>query len=276
MKLLSRIRQLLIPITVPLLLVFTAAAASGQQRIVVGGTGDSQKLLRKIAAIFEENFKNTVIEVPDSIGSGGGIRAVAAGRIDLARVARPFLKKEEKLGLTYRPFALCPISFVVHQSVTGVETITTDEIIGIYSGRITEWKELGGAKGKIYPIIREPGDSCMRVLEERLSGFSEIVHPKAYIVYTTPETIKVLSLHKNTFGFLPLAMIKNTNLKILKVNGIVPSPDNIRNGQYRLTVPFGIVYKGKPEGLSKRFIDFLFSEKAKEIIMEYGTLPLSP
>ena len=272
MKLLARLCQL--SFLIALLLSFTAAIASEQQRIVVGGTGDSQKLLRKIASLFEKNFPNTVIEVPSSTGSGGGIKALAAGKIDLARVARPLLKKEKKYGLTYRPFALCPIVFVVHQSVTGIKTITTDEIIGIYSGKITDWKDLGGAKGKIYPIIREPGDSCMSVLEEKLSGFSEIIHPQAYVAYTTPETIKILNLHENTIGFVPLAMVKNTDLKILKVNGIAPTPDNIENGQYRLVIPFGIVYRRKPEGLSKRFIDFLFSEKAKEVMREFGALPL--
>ncbi|MGA1790507.1 MAG: ABC transporter substrate binding protein [bacterium] len=244
------------------------------QRIIVGGTGDNQDMLRILARVLEERLDGAEIEVPDVIGSTGGIRGVNGGEIDLARVARLLNENEEQLGLIYRPFAKSAIVFVVNPSVSGIENITTEEIIGIYSGKITHWNQLGVDKGKIYPVARETGDSCLRVLNEKLPGFKEITNPRAKIIYNTPKTVETLEKYRNTIGYVPLSAIMDTNLRILKVNGIYPSMENIENGSYGLTVPYGIVHKGEITGLAKRFLDFLYSEEAKKIIIANGAFPV--
>jgi phosphate transport system substrate-binding protein len=249
------------------------SSPSAGQKIAVGGTGDSQELLRAVAGALEKDLKGAKIEVPDSVGSGGGIKLLAAGKIDLARVARPLKEKEKKFGLTYRLFARSPVVFVINPSVTGIENITTKEVIGIYAGRITDWSKLGGKKGKIYPVTREPGDSNLSVLEENLPRFSDIKEVKAKIIYNTPETVQTLADHKNTIGFIPLAMTKGSGLKILKLDGIYPSAENVKNGRYRLVTLFGIVYKGKLNGLARKFVDFLYSDKGKAIIIKNGAIP---
>ena len=101
------------------------------EKIIIGGTGDSQELLRSLASAFEKSPGGGAIEVPDSIGSGGGIKALIAGKIDLARVARPLKEGEEKLGLVYLSFAMNPVVFVIHPGLTGIDSITTEQIIGI-------------------------------------------------------------------------------------------------------------------------------------------------
>lgn len=243
------------------------------QKITVGGTGDSQQLLWEIAKSLEERLGGGEIDVPESIGSGGGIRALAAGKIDLARVARPLKENEKKLGLTYKRFALSPIVFVAHPSVTGVENLKSEDIIGIYSGKINVWGQLGGQDQKIYALTREIGDSSRLVLNKHIPGFKEIVKPAAKVVYNTPEAVATLIRHKKTVGFLPMPMAIGNNLKILKVDGVYPSTENVKNGQYKLVVPFGIVYKGELKGLTKRFVNFLSSNEGKRLITEYGAIP---
>jgi len=243
------------------------------QKIVIGGTGDSQQLLWEVAKVLEGKLGGGEIEVPESIGSGGGIRAVAAGKIDLARVARPLKENEKQLGLTYKCFAKSPVVFVVHPSVTGVEDLKTEDIIGIYSGKINVWGQLGGQDQKIYAITREVGDSCRIVLNKQISGLEDITEPAAKVIYNTPEAVATLTRHKKTVGFLPLSMTIGNDLKILKVDGVYPSAENIRSGRYKLVVPFGIVYKGELKGLAKRFVDFLSSNEGKRLIAEYGAIP---
>lgn len=247
--------------------------SSAGQKIVVGGTGDNEELLRAVARALGKDLKSAEIEVPDTVGSGGGIKQLVAGKIDLARVARPLHEREKKFGLTYQLFARSPVVFVVNPSVTGVENITTKELIGIFAGRITDWSELGGNKGKIYPVTREAGDSSLTVLEKNLPRFSDIKKGKAKIMYKTPETVQILVDHKNTIGFLPLSTVKGSGLKILKLDGVYPSAENVRNGRYRLVNPYAIVYKDKPAGLARQFIDFLYSDKGRAIIIENGAVP---
>jgi phosphate transport system substrate-binding protein len=242
-------------------------------KIVVGGTGDSQKLMRTLAKALMEKLGSGIIEVPDSIGSKGGIRAVSDGQIDLARVARPLKEDEKKLGLTYELFAKSPVVFAVNSSAADINNITTEQIIGIYSGKIKDWSQLGVQAGKIYPIFRESGDSSLLVLEEKMPGFADINAPAAKTIYSTPEAVAALTEHKGTIGFIPLSMAVGTQLRILKVNGVYPSIENVLDGKYEIVTPFGIVYKKQPKGLAKSFIDFIYSKEGQEIITRMGAIP---
>jgi len=218
-------------------------------------------------------FAGGKIEIPESIGSGGGVRAAAAGEIDLGRVARQLTESEEKLGLNYKPFAKCPVVFVVHPSVTNLDNLTSEEIVGIYSGKITDWSQLGSETGKIYAVGREPGDSCLIVLNKLLVGFKNITNPTAKIIYNTPEAVKTIMKHRRTIGYLPMSMAVGTDLRILKVNGVYPSAENVTNGTYQFVVPFALVYREDISGFAKRFVDFLDSDEGKRIIRAYGVVP---
>jgi phosphate transport system substrate-binding protein len=165
------------------------------------------------------------------------------------------------------------VVFVVHPSVADIDNITTEQLIDIYSGKIKDWSQLGIKAGKIYPIMRESGDSSLSVLEEKLPGFANIKNPAAKTFYTTPEAVAALADHKGTIGFVPLSMAVGTQLKILKINGVYPSSENVLDGKYEMLVPFGIVYKKQPKGLAKGFIDFLYSKEGQQIITETGAVP---
>ena len=247
-------------------------AFSGQ-KIVIAGTGDSQELLRTVAAALETKFAGVMIEVPDSTGSGGGIKALLDGKCDLARVARPLKEREKKSGLTYKLFARSPVVFVVHPSVSGLDNLNSGDIIGVYSGKITNWDRLGARPGKIYPIIREPGDSSREILNALLPGFQEIAEFRAKVVYTTPETLAVLTKHCNTMGFLPMTAVGDSGLKVMKIDNFFPSPENVNSERYKFVTPLALVYHQEPTGLTKAFIDFLFSGEGAEIIRDFGAIP---
>jgi phosphate transport system substrate-binding protein len=259
----------------PIFLTKASKVISGYEgrKITIAGTGDSEQLLRVLAKSLEEKLKGCKIEVPDSIGSGGGIKALVAGKVDLARVARPLKMNEEKSGLTYKLFAKSPVVFVINPSVTNIDNITTEQIIGIYSGSIINWQELGIQYGKIYPVTRETGDSSLKIINKNISDFEKISTKVAKTIYNTPQTIDALVRHRNTIGFAPMSAVAGTKLRILKVDGIYPSIENVSNGKYRLVVPLGIVYKEEPAGLTRKFIDFLYSDQGQRIIIENGAVP---
>lgn len=254
------------------------AATSDVQvrKIEVAGTGDSQEVLRKVAGALEKKLPDVLIEVPDSVGTSGGIKALLAGKVDLARVARPLKVEEKEEGLTYMMFARSPVVCAVHPSVADINGITAEQILGIYSGRITDWTQLGSAtSGKIYAIAREKGDSSFEVLSKFVPGLKEISEPVAKVTYTTPETVETLVRHKGTIGFLPLSATLGTPLRVLAIEGIQATPETVTGGQYKLVVPLGIVYKGTLEGLGRQFVDFLFSLEGRRILSQGGTVPVA-
>ena len=229
-----------------------------KNKIIIAGTGDSQAVLRAIAKKFESRYPGTKVEVPDSIGSSGGIRSTAEGLCDFGRVARKIKENEKKYQLNYKLFAYSPIVFVVNGSVKKINNITYEQIISIYSGKITMWNELGGENTKIYIANREPGDSSRTILEKNLPGFNKITSFAGKIIYTTPETVEIISKYENTIGYVPLSATKKQNLKILKINGFSPTAKNINNGSYKIYVSLGIVWKGKLQGLAKQFVEYLY------------------
>ena len=262
----------------PLFLARSDIVISGydDQKITISGTGDSQLLISNLARVLLRKLKGGEIEVADSIGSSGGIRALTDGRIDLARTARPLSQNEKSMGLSEHVFAYNPIVFVVHPSVTDIDNLNTQEILDIYSGKTKNWAMLGSVDHKIYAVTREPGDSSLTVIHEKLPGFKDIDTSIAKTMYNTPDTVDALKKHRFTIGFATLSEVKNTNLRVLKLDGIFPSIENIINGKYKLVVPLAIVYKEEPSGLARTFIEFLSSKEGKKIITEFGSVAASP
>lgn len=249
-----------------------SSSGFAQEKIVIAGSGDPQGLLRILGKAFEAANPGTRIEVPESIGSTGGVRAAAAGKADLGRVARPLKGSEKGLGLTYLEFARAPAGFVVHPSVEFIDHVTKDEILGIYSGRITHWKALGGPTAKIYPVQREPGETSRKIIEEHLPEFGE-TEWKVKTVYSTPEMVETLAHHKYTIGYFSLPMAKGTNLRVLTLDGVAPTPENIEAARYPYVGPFAFVWKGELRGLSKRFVAFVKSPQGQKIIRDFGAIP---
>jgi phosphate transport system substrate-binding protein len=241
--------------------------------LVIPGTGDSQILLHKLAQLYTKNRPGITVEIPESVGSGGGIRSVLTGKNEIARVARPLTEKESGQGLKSRIFAQAPIIFAVSPGVAGVENLSLEQIIGIYSGKIPQWDALGGA-GKIYAMSREEGDSSRIVLENLLPGFQEISVPAGATVYSTPEAVQTLLASPNTIGYLPLPAAIGTGLRVLQIQDVAPSAANVRQKKYQFVVPFALVWKETLSQRAQDFLDFLSSPAARKLMLENGAIPV--
>ena len=241
--------------------------------LVIPGTGDSQVLLRKLVQLYEKNRPRTAVEIPESIGSGGGIRSVINGKNEIARVARPLTEKESAQGLKARIFAQAPIVFAVSPGVSGVESLTFEQIIGIYAGKIQQWDGLGGS-GKIYAMHREEGDSSRSVLEGLIPGFKEISAPAGATVYSTPDAVQTLTSSPNTIGYLPMPATVGAGLKVLRVHDVAPSAANVRQKKYQLVVPFALVWKDTITPPAQDFLDFLSSPAARKLMLDNGVIPV--
>ena len=241
--------------------------------ITIEGTGSSQKLLRILAVQFEKDNPNTHINIPNSIGSGGGIKNTALEKSDLGRVARKLRKREEKYNLNYMLFAYSPVVFVTNESVKNLSNLNEQQIVDIYTGKIKIWENLDAKKGKIYVASREIGDASKDILDKYLKKFAKISNPIGEIQFSSPKMLKVVTQYKNTIGYLAYPETVGTTLNVLNINNIEPNIQNIKNNTYPFYVPLGIVYKNNIKPLAKKFLHFLESEKAKKIIFKNKAIP---
>ena len=141
-------------------LVFAVLAASFWSHsalssdLEVVGTGDGMELLQSIAAAFSSDRPGHTVIVPPSIGSGGAVTAVGAERNPLGRIARPLTEPERAQGLVETPIMRIPSAIYAHRSA-GVTGLTAEQLTGIYSGAIQNWKEVGGNDLRI-KVVRRP------------------------------------------------------------------------------------------------------------------------
>jgi phosphate transport system substrate-binding protein len=245
------------------------------EKITICGTGDSQALLRLLAAAFEKDNAGTNVEVPDSIGSSGGIKATFKGKCDLGRIARPLKKKEEKYELSWLFFAKSPIVFFANLSLTNIPSLTSKQIVSIYSGQTILWQDIGNLSGRIYVASRECGDSSRSGVEKNLSGFKEIQNYAGKILYTTPETVKTVLQNNNTIGYSPLsALLGRENVHIFHIDNVVPDQSSVTDGSYDLITPLGLVWRKGVSEHALQFINFLGSPEAVNIIIDAGAFPV--
>lgn len=247
-----------------------AAAAT----LEIPGTGDSQELLEVLAHGFMRSHPGEQVEIPKSIGSSGGIRRILAGTALIARVARPLKPAERQAGLQSLVFAKSPVVVAANLPVPCLTNLTDDQLVAIYSGEVSDWQELGTCSAhSIYVANREPGDSSRSTLELQFPSFKAVTEPVGETVYSTPETVDVLSRHPYTIAYVPLAALGLSSATVFSINGVAPTQEQVRAGNYPLVVNLRLVWKGDLPPQARQFVDYLYSPEVQRQIRSQGLVP---
>ena len=203
-------------------------------------------------------------------GSGSGITAVAEGRCDIGLSSRALKEEEAASGLTGTVLAYDGIAIIVN-TANGVEDLTLEQIAAIYTGEITNWKDVGGADEEIVLIGREAG-SGTRDGFESTTGTSEKCQYRQELT-STGDVITAVSQNPTAIGYASLASVKDT-VKALMVGGVTPTEATVKDGSYPVQRPFVLVTR-TGEALSaeaQAFFDYVTSANASEIIAKAGAV----
>ncbi|MGE0847340.1 MAG: substrate-binding domain-containing protein [Flavobacteriaceae bacterium] len=250
------------------LALYASAAAAGDLRVV--GTGDGLQLLREIASAYTKDT-GAAVEVPDSIGSGGGIAAVSSGEERLARVARVLKASEKAAGLDYVPFARIPSAIFANKSA-GVTGLTNAQVRDIFEGKVRSWSEVGGNDVKIRVVRREDGDSTLQVLRASMPGWSDLAFTeRSKMAVTTQDAVETVQGVEGAVGFAPYSETDIDNVVTLKVDGMAPTDPG-----YPSAVELAFVFKSDAvEPDMQAFMDFTRSDAGRAIVSAHRALPSS-
>ena len=244
------------------------------KELVIPGTGDSSQILKILSDDFSKINKNIKILIPPSIGSSGGIKGLVEKKFEIARVAGDQSKKINKFKLKYTKFADSPIVFAIHKSVKNISQLSESQIKQLYSGEIKFWHEISKSqKGKkVYLLGREKGDSSRKTIQKAWPDFKTTQDSKT--VFSTDELKELLTRHPFTLGYLPFSRLPK-ECHLLVINQEDPKL-YIRkpNYKYKLTVPFGLVYKDNLSAPAKMFLKYLSSDRAKKLLIKNRVRPL--
>ena len=251
----------------------SASSASGGELTGSVATDGSTSMKSVIGALGEafQNANSGVTFTYNPTGSGSGIQAVSEGRCDSGLASRSLKDDEKSSGLTETVLAYDGIAVVVSPE-NPVSDLTLQQIADIYTGKITNWKDVGGNDAEIVLIGREAGSGTR-------SGCEEIVEVKDKCQYrqelsSTGDVITTVAQNPGAIGYASLASVKDT-VKAVKVGGVAPSEGTVKDGTYAIQRPFVLATKegAKLNDVAQAFFDYVTSPDANAVITAAGVVP---
>lgn len=248
----------------------TGGKADNSQTVATDGSTSMEKVIGFLSEAYMEEHENIKLTY-NPTGSSSGIQAAAEGRCDIGLASRD-LKDEEKTDLTETIVAIDGIGIIVHPE-NPITDLTIAQIGKIYTGEITNWKEVGGDDSPIVCIGREAASGTR-------DGFEEVTDTKDSCKYSqeltsTGDVVQTVSGNPNAIGYASVASV-NDSVSLVNVEGVAPTTETIQNGEYKVQRNFVFVTK-KDTPLSKaaqEFFDFATSPQADSLITEAGAVPV--
>ena len=251
----------------------SSAPSGGDTELTGSVATDGSTSMKSVIGALGESFQNAnsgVTFTYNPTGSGSGIQAVSEGRCDIGLASRSLKDDEKSSGLTETVLAYDGIAVVVSPE-NPVSDLTIEQIADIYTGKITNWSEVGGNDAEIVLIGREAG-SGTRDGFESITGTEEACQYRQELT-STGDVIATVSQNPNAIGYASLSAVKDT-VKALSVGGVAPSEDTVKDGSYVIQRPFVLVTK---DGVTlspaaQAFFDYATSAEAAPIIAQAGAV----
>lgn len=243
--------------------------------LVLAGSGGNLALTRVLAEAYGKVQPGVTIEVPASIGSTGAIRAAVDGAVSLGLISRPLKPEERTWGLTVVPYAQAIVALGAHPTVADTN-ITFEDLVRIYDKTKTQWQD----GHDIVVLTREQGESALLTLAEVIPGFQRAYEGSQQAkrwttLYTAQEMHRVLAKTPYALGFADFGAItiEQLPIKVLRVNGITPTEEAVRQGHYPLVRTLSFVFKhDKLTPAAQAFLDFARSAAGQTVIQANGYL----
>jgi phosphate transport system substrate-binding protein len=207
------------------------------------------------------------------VGSSAGIESVSNGTAQIGTSSRDLKPEELKLGLVDTKIALDAIAVIVNPQ-NPVTSLTTSQVADIFSGKITNWRELGGPDLEIGLVNRDEASGTREAfLKLVLKGGA--FDPTAAVLPGTGQVRSVVAQSPIAIGYISLGFVDKT-VKALVIDGIAPNETTVADGSYPISRLLHFFTKGEPTGLAKAYVDFVMSPAVQDrVVRDAGFLPMS-
>ena len=244
-------------------------AASVSGTVSTDGSTSMEKVIGALSESYMASNKDVTVNY-NPTGSGAGITAVKEGTCDIGLSSRALKDEEKAAGLKETVLAYDGIAIIVHPD-NPVSDLSIEQIAKLYTGEITNWKDVGGSDAEVVLIGREAASGTR-------DGFESITGTKDKCQYrqeltSTGDVITAVSQNPDAIGYASLAAIKDS-VKALSVDGVTPSEATVKDGSYQVQRPFVLVtVEGKAlSAAAQSFFDYATSAGAADIIAKAGAV----
>ena len=239
--------------------------------VATNGSTSMEKVIGILSEQFMEDNQDVTITY-DATGSGTGIEAAANGTCDIGLSSRNLKDAEAEKGLTATTLALDGIAIIVNEKCP-VDDLTVEQIAAIFTGEVTDWADFGG-KGTIACIGREAGSGTRDGFESITKTTDKCVLSQE--LTSTGGVIAAVKSSENAIGYASFAAVEGqTGIKVLTVEGVACTAENIVDGSYVIQRPFNLVTleDGELSEAAQAFFDYMLSEDAADLITQAGAVP---
>ncbi len=261
-------RRHLVVAIIPILILWGAGAIEAAEALRYSCSAQVYEAIEKLR--IEIFTRKTGIPVKVAVvSSHDAVVDLLNGRSDLASTAEPVAREERDAGLLEIPFCKDPMAIIANRECT-VRSLTEAQIRGIFSGAISNWKELGGPDRVIIRVVPGVETAAYRNFKQMIMPGTDI----KYDILTRRSTMVIdeVRFHPWSISFIAqgAAHWARKGLQLIKVDGIHPGDE--RYPYYQI---FSLVTRGKPTDASQAYTEFTRSDQVKTIISNMGMVPLS-
>lgn len=248
----------------------TGANTNVSGKVSLNGSTSMEKLTNALKEAILEDYPNVQLE-PQFTGSSAGVEAAIKGTANIGNSSRGLKDEEKSKGLVENIVAIDGIAIITDKN-NKATNLTKEQLIKIYTGEVTNWKEVGGADQKIVVLGREAGSGTRGAFEEILD-----IKDKCKYANELNETGAVVAKAQATPGAIGYVSLDNITdeVKALSIDSVVASEATIVDGTYKLQRPFVMATKGEVKDQSepvKALFDFIASEKGQAVIKKVGLI----
>lgn len=234
-----------------------------------------------IAQACAEEFMNINPNVNISVRGGGssiGVKDIMAGTVEIGNASRDAKEKEiskakeSGINLYQNIVANDGIAVIVHPKNT-INNLTLEQIQAIYTGKITNWKELGGPDMNIVVISRDTSSGTYEVFYE-IAMKKQNIFPSCIMVASNNAAVTSVKTTPGAIAYSGLGYL-TSSIKPIQINGVDPTIKNILTGEYPVSRKLNMYTNGKPQGITKSFMDFILSPQGQKIVENQGFIKVN-
>jgi phosphate transport system substrate-binding protein len=239
----------------------TAEKTSGQLSgtLKVGGSTTVLPLAQAAAEEFMADNPDVNIEVQGT-GSSEGITGVMEGTLDIGNSSREL--KDEETGLVDHKVAVDVVAFVVNPG-NKVSNLTKQQVINIMTGKVTDWKDVGGTAGEIQVVGRDEASGTREFVQKEVIGKDAKFVANALAMPGTGQLKAAVAQTPGGIGYMSVGQVDDT-VKVIKIDGVVPTPETVEDESYAFFRYLHMFTKGEAKGLAKAFIDYIMTKEFQE------------
>ncbi len=254
------------------------APAQAAETLRIGGTGSALGGIQRLADTFRSQHPDIDVVVLPSLGSGGGIKALIAGKIELCVSAQPLNADEAATGLVERQYARTPSVFATRLD-TAANGVTLEQMTSVYRGDTTTWPD-GSRLRLVMRPAAEADTALLRNMSPEMDAAIEVAinRKNLFVAINDQDNAKALEDIPGSVGLIAVGQLRSEKraLKPLTIDGLAGTPESLRDGTYPYAKGLYLMVGPNPSPAAQAFAAFLASAEGGQILNEAGYLPTAP